>query len=68
MTPTARTHRIFCRLRSALALLDQMDDDITERGGDDDAHGRRDLAKIRRCKDHIRRAEKDVAETQEWLR
>jgi hypothetical protein len=51
-----------------LALLDQMDDDITERGGDEDAHGRRDLAKIRRCKDHIRRAEKDVAETQEWLR
>lgn len=33
-----------------------MDDAITDIGGDEDEYGRRKLAKIRRCKDHIRKA------------
>lgn len=43
-------------LEQALDILDTMDDDITEHGGDEDENGRRDLAKIRRAKDHVRRA------------
>jgi hypothetical protein len=43
-------------LDQALRILDQMDDRITEHGGDDDERGRRELAKIRRAKAHIRKA------------
>ena len=43
-------------LQQALAILDQMDDDITCCGGEDDEHGRSQLAKIRRVKHHLRRA------------
>ena len=40
----------------ALAILCRMDDEITDGGGDSDKHGRRQLAKIRRAKTHLRRA------------
>lgn len=39
-----------------MRILDDMDDAITDIGGDEDEYGRRKLAKIRRCKDHIRKA------------
>jgi len=52
-TDEQRTTR---HLQQALAILDKMDDDITSCGGDDDEHGRRELAKIRRVKDHLRKA------------
>ena len=48
-------------IEQALALLDQMDDRITEHGGDEDEGGRRDLAPIRRAKDHLRKCLAPVA-------
>ncbi len=51
MTAAARKH-----IEQAMSLLHQMDNAITERGGDDDEYGRRELAKIRRIKDHLRKA------------
>ena len=44
-------------LQQALDILDRMDDEITERGGDDDPHGRSQLSQIRRIKHHIRKAD-----------
>ena len=54
--PEAPNNKAYRHLMSAEAILSQMDDDITERGGDEDESGRRQLAKIRRAKDLLRKA------------
>lgn len=43
-------------LRRALRALDELDDEITEMYGEQNTCDRRRLAKIRRAKDHIRKA------------
>jgi hypothetical protein len=47
---------IIIKLQEAMRLLSELDDSITERGGDEDSAGRKDLHKIRLASDCIEKA------------
>jgi len=47
---------IIIKLQQAMALLSELDNSITERGGDEDSAGRKDLHKIRLAYDCVKKA------------
>jgi hypothetical protein len=50
-------------IEQALDIVYRIDDGITERGGDEDESGRRELAPLRRLADHLRKALKKETES-----